>query len=476
MKTNIFNKVKGLVKTSPFYLFTLLPLFTACSPESFDGANGSQPSISDYEDCFNVSVDQSTNTATFTFTGAKGVTPYWIVDGDTENATRSGAFSFTKYWRKKGEHKVECRVLGKNGMSDGSITKTFSIEKTKMNGFGGFDTENNNLLKDAKLNDFSTWFANAGWSAFDVQPTPKYNNGEVSIHWNEVGPDRWQGQFALNNLGISTLSKSKKYDFSCIVTSTKTHGGFKIKICQQDNDDNILMDKDFKITEAGEPKCFYATELEGIEAGDIKIVFDFGGGQEDTEVLIENLVLVDHDLNTIEAPQELAAEFNYNDPKNLWKQIDDEQAFEEGCWYGDAGWGDMGISVADLKSVHQGAKHTITIPATTVNEQWHAQYSLNLTKGIEIPFAGTDKIDFSCHVSTTEKLPGATFKLTQADNDDNYFFADRVEIKKGEWVVRYENIPLSKAEDAANIKFVFDFAGAEAGTEITISNITIFKK
>ena len=58
---------------------------TACSPESFDGANGSLPSISEFEDCFNVSVDQSTNIATFTFTGAKGVTPYWIVDGDLLN-------------------------------------------------------------------------------------------------------------------------------------------------------------------------------------------------------------------------------------------------------------------------------------------------------------------------------------------------------------------------------------------------------
>ena len=37
---------------------------TACSPESFDGANGNLPSISEFEDCFNVSVDQSTNIAT----------------------------------------------------------------------------------------------------------------------------------------------------------------------------------------------------------------------------------------------------------------------------------------------------------------------------------------------------------------------------------------------------------------------------
>ena len=31
MSTNIFMKAKGLVKVLPFYLFTLLPLLTACS-------------------------------------------------------------------------------------------------------------------------------------------------------------------------------------------------------------------------------------------------------------------------------------------------------------------------------------------------------------------------------------------------------------------------------------------------------------
>ena len=34
MKTKIFNKAKGLVKAVlPFYLFTLLPLATACSED-----------------------------------------------------------------------------------------------------------------------------------------------------------------------------------------------------------------------------------------------------------------------------------------------------------------------------------------------------------------------------------------------------------------------------------------------------------
>lgn len=445
-------------------------LLTACSADEFDGANGQLPSVNDYADNFSVTVDQTTNTATFEFKESKGVTPYWVLDGTLVSSNAK----FTQYWRKKGDHSVECRVMNSNGISDGSIVKTFTIEKTKMNGFGGFDEENNNLFRGAAMGDITTWFADAGWAMLDQQPTWTQADGATNVRWHGVGPSRWQGQFTFNNTGVSTQS-GKQYDFSVILTSTKLHGGFKIKLCQQDNDDLILMDKDYKVTEADEPKCFFATELEGQDISNMKVVLDFGGGEEDTEVILESFVLVDHSLNQIEAPEELAEEFDYNDPGNLWKPVDDEQAFEESCWFGDAGWGDMGVKVADFKAVHSGATHTITIPATTVADQWHAQYGWNLTKGIELPFSADDAIDFSLRVKTSAKLPGMTVKLTQADNDDNFFCADRVEIKPGEYVFRYEGAKLSGGTDAPNMKFVFDFAGAEQGTEITISNVTIIK-
>ena len=135
----------------------------------------------------------------------------------------------------------------------------------------------------------------------------------------------------------------------------------------------------------------------------------------------------------------------------------------------------MGVKPEDLKSVHEGSSHQITIPAITVNEQWHAQYKWELNKDITLPFSGNDVIDFSCEVTTTKNLPGATFKFTQSDNDENFFFADRIPIKAGNYVVRYEGVSLSKGEDAPNMKFVFDFAGAEEGTVITIKNVTVIK-
>lgn len=464
---NVFKYMAGV-------LFAGLTM-TACSPESYDGADGNLPSIADYADNFSVSVDQSTNTATMTFVEAPGVTPVWIVDGETY----SGQTTYTRYWRKKGEHQIQAKVKNRNGISDGAIDFNINIEKTKMNGFSGFDPDGNNpnnLLNGAPLNNNETWFADEGWGKLDTQPVPSVNGGEIKITLPEgMGSQRWQGQLKCKNTGIQTSSEYE-YDFSAIVTMSKKHNGFKIKLCAQDDEDNnILLDKDFKVTEANEPVCFYASELSGIDTDNLMIVFDFGGGEAETEVIIENLCLIRHDLNEIEAPEELAIPFNYDDPNNVWKQIDEAGAFEEGCWFGDAGWGDMGVKPEDLKSVHEGSSHTITIPATTMNEQWHAQYKWELNKDITLPFSGNDVIDFSCEVTTTKNLPGATFKFTQSDNDENFFFADRIPIKAGNYVVRYEGVSLSKGEDAPNMKFVFDFAGAEEGTVITIKNVTVIK-
>ena len=77
----------------------------ACSPEEYEGASGNVPQASDYADNFTITVDQSTNTATFEFISAPGVTPVWVINGaySTEN-------SFTRFYRKAGTYSVEWRV------------------------------------------------------------------------------------------------------------------------------------------------------------------------------------------------------------------------------------------------------------------------------------------------------------------------------------------------------------------------------
>lgn len=443
----------------------------SCSPDEFAGADGNMPSVSDYADNFEITVDQNTNTAYFTFKDVPGILPYWVIDKDAT----SGSTSFTKYWRKKGDHTVDCYIRTKNGISKDSIAKTITIEKTIMNGFGGFDVSSeHNLFNTAKFNNTTFWFADGGWSQIADPALAIGQDGKsYTLNIKSCGPERWQGQFAINDMGIKTEA-GKLYDFSCIVTASNaiTGNGVKVKVCNNEGDSPVLMDKDYKIKEAGEPQCVYATELDGAGIDDLKIVFDFGGTPENTEVIIEDFVLIEHQYNNIEPPVELPTPFDYNDANNVWKQYDVDGSATETSWFGDAGWGDMGVT---LKAQRNGSHYVITIPATTVNEQWHAQYALHPGT---LAVSAADVYDISVCVKTSKPLPGMTLKITEAgggDADNNYFMADRVEIKN-EYVWKYEGVKLSQGKDAASIDVVMDFAGAEEGTEIDIYDITINKR
>ena len=444
----------------------------ACSAEEFSGANGELPDIVDYADKFNVAVDQETNTAKFSFEGASGVTPVWVIDG-----AYSSEFNLSKYYRKKGTYDVECFVKNRNGISKESVKKHFTVEKTKMNGFAGFveDSEFNLFKRITFPEKPSAGYYAPGWSQI-ADPVCSYSKGCYTLKLPKATTERWQAQVPFKNLGIST-SADKHYDFSCIITSAKGHNAVKVKLCDSgEGGDNIILfdskDANTKL-EAGEPKCIYGSDLEGKDINNLKIVFDFGGNAADDEIMIESLVLKDHanDDGTV-VPVELKVPFDYNTAGNLWKAVDEAQSFVNTNWFGDAGWGAIDCSPV---ITHKGSKHTIVIPVETPAEQWHAQWALTEAP---ISIKMGQKVDFSCKVTTTAKLPLATFKLCDTGNDDSYLFADMYQNVNGEYVVRYDDATIqgSKAGDMEKVKFVMDFAGAPVDAEITVSDIVLIVK
>ena len=444
----------------------------ACSAEEFSGANGELPDIVDYADKFNIAVDQETNTAKFSFDGTSGVTPVWVIDG-----AYSSEFNLSKYYRKKGTYDVECFVKNRNGISKESVRKLFSIEKTKMNGFGGFveDSEFNLFKKIAFPEQPSAGYYAPGWSQI-ADPVCTYSKGCYTLKLPEATTDRWQAQVPFTNLGIST-SADKHYDFSVILTSNLGHGGVKVKLCDsgEGGDDIILFDSKDANTklEVGEPKCIYGSDLEGKDINNLKIVFDFGGNAADDEIMIESLVLKDHaNDDGTEVPEEIKVPFDYNTAGNLWKAVDEAQSFVNTNWFGDAGWAPIDCSPV---ITHEGCKHTIVIPVETPAEQWHAQWALTEAP---ISIKMGQKVDFSCRVTTTAKLPLATFKLCDTGNDDSYLFADMYSDVKGEYVVRYDDATIQgkAAGDMEKVKLVMDFAGAPKDAEITVSDIVLIVK
>ncbi|TWV11324.1 hypothetical protein FQ707_10985 [Bacteroidaceae bacterium HV4-6-C5C] len=464
---NIFKYMAGVLIASAGFAMA------ACSPEEYTGANGNIPQVSDYSDNFKVSVDQETNNAKFEFTSAPGVTPVWIIDG----TSYSSAYNFIKYYRKKGSYTVECKVKNANGISDGSVVKTFEVEKTKMTGFPGFVEDSQyNLFKGIELpnnpgnNDDPThnpgfWYA-PGWSQI-AAPQCVLSKGAYTVTLPTATTDRWQAQMAIKT-GLA-ISAGKHYDFSVILTSNVAHKGVKVKICQADNDNLILLDKDFAL-EAGEPKALWGSDLEGADMSNVKIVFDFGGNASNTEINIESFVLKDHaNDDGTKVPNQLATPFDYNDAGNIWKAVDTNKAFTEETYFGDANWNAIPATPA---ITHEGSKHTIIIPVATPAEEWHAQWKLYT----ELPAAANATVDFSLKVNSSIKLPGMTVKLTDPVDDGNFFFAVREALPSGDYVFRIENAKLAKDADVQKLLLVFDFGGAPEGAVITVSDITLIKK
>ena len=45
---------------------------------------------------------------------------------------------------------------------------------------------------------------------------------------------------------------------------------------------------------ANEPVCFWKSDMAGLDIANLKFVFDFGGNAENTEIMVESIVLKDH--------------------------------------------------------------------------------------------------------------------------------------------------------------------------------------
>ena len=163
---------------------------------------------------------------------------------------------------------------------------------------------------------------------------------------------------------------------------------------------------------------------------------------------------------------------DYNSAKNLWKAVDAGDAFISVTpWFADNGW----AQIADPVWSHKDNKWELTLSDGMGGSQWQGQFPINTT----LTAAMSDKYDFSCTVYADVDLPGVTIKLTETDDaekhDNNFFFADRHDVKGGEefvYTVKGVQLPLN---DAHALSLFFDFGGSPAGTHVEISNI-IFQK
>ena len=412
------------------------------------------PLIADYEDNIVITVDQETNNVTFSFTG-KGAMPVWIIEGKQYSTLQS----FTKYYRKAGDYSIEVKVSNYNGVSDGSVVKTFHIDKTIMNGFGGFVYDSDfNMWKTATINEPTFYYA-PGWTQIG-DPSYTAIEGGFTVSLTEATSEQWQAQMFINT-DMATVSSSN-YDFSVIISSTTDHPVVTVKLTDPNDAESYYFAERVSLT-ANEPLCYWKSDMQGKDISNLQLVLDFGGNQASTDITVESIVLKDHanDDGTVvpevdDTPEPAWVDVDSDD--NMWKSANFTASF-----YYAPGW----AQIDNPEMQTNGNEYSLSFPEAT-SEQWQNQVIFT-TEALALD--PEQEYDFKVVLNSTNEIASATVKLAQTDNDDLFLFQKNAQLLAGEdVVVKAINVP---GVDITKAKLVFDFGGNPASTDVVIKDIIL---
>lgn len=350
-------------------------------------------------------------------------------------------------------------------MDEGSIAWHLTLvagEPATEEVFKGFNYSHAaNLWKavdDANPEVFQFYATGNDWASLPNFDWSK-SGSEYKLTLPTATVNQWQAQFHLKPAALAAEA-AKHYDFSAVLSSSTDHPGMTIKLCS-DDDAVTLFDK--KVTlKAFEEYVFYVSDFEGADISKLKLVFDFGGNAENTEIAIRDIVLKDHaidDGTKLPAVEETpAATFEPAWEGNLWRTAQVEERF----FYYAPGW----AQIADPVVTEKDFAYTIALPAATA-DQWQAQVAFKTNLAMQ----ADKKYDFYCVLESNEDHPGVTIKLVENGNDDSFYFADRHALKAYEpYVYKVANFD---GKDMAKVNLFFDFGGNKANTEVIIRDIIV---
>ena len=316
---------------------------------------------------------------------------------------------------------------------------------------GGY-TYGDNLLGGLYFKEH--WFSPANWAG-GLDPQLTFEGGKVTLTVPaEVGGAEWQGQVKL--VADIPADPEKKYAFFATVESS-TDGTATIKVADANDDNNhaFFYDNNVALTafEAVSYKNEPVSPDQAYEA--VMVIFDFGRMAAGTEITITNIELREI---TGENPGGGQGGFTYGD------ELLGGLYFKE-HWFSPANW----AGGLDPQLTFEGGKVTLTVPAEVGGAEWQGQVKLVA----DIPADPEKKYSFACKIeSSTDGT--ATIKVADANDDNNhaFFYDNAVQLGAYE-TVSYKNEPVSPDQAYEAVMVIFDFGRMAAGTEITISGISL---
>ena len=335
--------------------------------------------------------------------------------------------------------------------------------EVKWNGFNY--NADSNLWKPADAaHTYSQYYA-PGWSQLpDVEVVQ--SGSSYTLNYPSATVDQWQAQFFIIPETPISLTSEKHYDFSVIVTASNPIPGMTFKLTDTGDDGNFLFTERVAIP-AAEDYIFYLTDLAGIDADAVKMVFDFGGNADNTEVVIKNIVLKDHavDDGTV-LPDSPENPDNPDNPSQYTYGPDMlEGLFLQETWFSPAGW----AGGLDPQASFEGGKLTLTVPAEIGGSEWMGQVKLVAP----IPADTEKEYAFFATINASEDGV-ATVKVADANADaEHAFFYDNAVSLAALTPLAYKQEPVKPDQAYEAVMVIFDFGRMPAGTEITVTDIKL---
>ena len=353
-----------------------------------------------------------------------------------------------------------------NGEIAWHFTITSGAAEVKFNGFNYNHEANLWKPVDAEGAHSYSFFYAPGWTQI-ADPEVSCAGGKYTFSLLSATSEQWQAQCFIIPTTDLPLSAATNYDFSCILNSSTDIKKVTLKLTDTTNDGNFLFTENVNLT-AFEDYVFYLSDLPGIDAAAVKMVFDFGGNPDNTEVSVSNIVLKDHaiDDGTVlpSVPEDPVAgpeEYKYDSEANLWKAADAAHSYS---FFYAPSWNQL----PDPELANNGNEYLLKLPSATF-AQWQAQF--HIIPDSPVALESSKSYDFSVVLNSTTDIKAVTLKLTENGNDDNFLFTENVNLTAFEdYIFDLSDLP---GIDAAAVKMVFDFGGNPDNTEVTIKRIVL---
>ena len=437
----------------------IVAAMTACSPDSFDGADPNGIPTVDGVD-FQITVDQETNQMVANYTAKPGTYPLWILDGTAYSTLSEVGYKNSE----AGTHTVELKLGNRNGFSQGGVKKTYTFNETKIDYSKDFrlitgkawridNKEPGHMGCGEAGTDASGWWSAAAddkkaFGVYDDRITftaetlkggsYSYSAGEDGMTY--VNKETQWGGGATEDVDVALGDQTASWSFEELDWTDKDGKTTKQRYIRLSA--NTLFPYISSDAQYADPLF----RVEQLTTSKLVLVYD----KPDRSIAWRFV------LTSKEGEKEWEG-FDPNSQFNMWKGITPTMEF----WYA-PGWS----QIADPGFVDAGNDYTITLPEATT-DQWQAQVKMHT----DLTTSAANNYDFSAIFNSDKDLNGATVKLVLDGDDGVFYFTDRIDLKAGQdyifWKSDMPGIDMNK------VMLVLDFGGCQAGTTVNVSGIVL---